>query len=51
MAPKVSVVTCSFNRPKLLKVAIESMRAQEDSDWEHLIYDDAPTALSVEASS
>jgi hypothetical protein len=41
--PKVSVVTCSYNRPDLLRTAIESMRAQTDPDWEHLIYDDAST--------
>lgn len=41
MPPKVSVVTCSYNRPELLRQAIESMRAQTDPDWEHLIYDDA----------
>lgn len=43
MAPKVSVVTCSHNRPELLRQAVESMRAQTDPDWEHLIYDDAST--------
>jgi hypothetical protein len=41
--PKVSVVTCSYNRPELLRQAIDSLRAQTDSDWEHLIYDDAST--------
>lgn len=40
-SPKVSVVTCSHNRPELLRKAIESIRAQTDQDWEHLIYDDA----------
>ncbi len=49
MAPKVSVVTCSHNRPELLQAAIDSMRAQTDPDWEHLIYDDASTHPDVEA--
>src|SRR5277367_3939329 len=47
MAPKVSIVTCSHNRPQLLRAAIESLRAQTDQDWEHLIYDDASTNKDV----
>src|SRR6266850_5022341 len=47
MAPKVSIVTCSHNRPMLLRKAIESLRAQTDPDWEHLIYDDASTDKGV----
>lgn len=47
MAPKVSVVTCSYNRPALLRAAIESLRKQTDPDWEHLIYDDASTDWEV----
>lgn len=47
MPPKVSVVTCSHNRPELLRQAIESMRAQTDPDWEHLIYDDASSDSRV----
>lgn len=43
MLPKVSVVTCSYNRPDLLRQAVASMRAQTDPNWEHLIYDDAST--------
>lgn len=43
MSPKVSVVTCSYNRPALLRGAVESLRRQTDSAWEHLIYDDAST--------
>jgi len=43
MAPKVSIVTCSYNRPELMRAAIGSLRAQTDPDWEHLIYDDAST--------
>jgi len=45
--PKVSVVTCSYNRPTLLREAIESLRKQTDDDWEHLIYDDASTSPGV----
>lgn len=40
MDPKVSIVTCSYNRPDLLWLAVESLRAQMDPDWEHLIYDE-----------
>lgn len=47
MTPKVSVVTCSHNRPELLREAIESMRAQTDPNWEHLIYDDHSTNRDV----
>lgn len=49
MMPKVSVVTCSHNRPQLLAEAVMSMRQQTDQDWEHLIYDDASTDPQVEA--
>lgn len=37
--PKVSIITCSYNRPDLLRAAVESVRAQTDPDWEHLIFD------------
>lgn len=47
MPPKVSVVTCSHNRPGLLRRAVESMRAQTDPDWEHLICDDSSTDPGV----
>ncbi len=47
MAPKVSVLSCSFNRPELLREAVQSMRDQTDPDWEHLIYDDASTTPGV----
>lgn len=47
MAPKVSIITCSHNRPDLLREAIESVRAQTDPDWEHLIYDDFSTDKRV----
>lgn len=47
-SPKVSVFTCSYNRPGLLRAAVESLRRQTDQDWEHLIYDDASTSEEVE---
>ena len=45
--PKVSFVTCTYNRPRYLREAIESLRRQTDPDWEHLIYDDASTDIRV----
>ena len=48
--PKVSVVTCSYNRPDLLRRACESLRAQTDGDWEHLICDDASSDPRVAAT-
>lgn len=50
ICPKVSVVTCSYNRPDLLRVAVESLRRQTDPDWEHLIYDDGSTDPRVEST-
>lgn len=47
MLPKISIVTCSYNRPVLLRAAIESLRAQTDPDWEHLIYDEGSTDAGV----
>jgi hypothetical protein len=41
--PRVSFITCSYNRPDLLRAAVQSLRDQTDSDWEHLICDDAST--------
>lgn len=48
MIPKVSIVTCSYNRPTLLRRAIESLRAQTDPDWEHLIYDEGSTDAGID---
>lgn len=45
--PKVSVVTCTYNRPDFLREAIICLRRQTDHDWEHLIYDDASTNPEV----
>lgn len=46
-SPKVSVVTCAYNRPEMLREAVESLRAQTDPDWEHLIYDNGSTDPGV----
>lgn len=46
--PKVSVLTCSYNRPDLLRAAVESLFSQTDGDWEQLICDDASTNPRVE---
>lgn len=48
MTPKVSVATCSHNRPGFLRKAVESLRAQTDGDWEHLIYDEGSTDPAIE---
>lgn len=42
-APKVSIATCTYNRPDFLREAVESLRAQTDPDWEHLIFDNGST--------
>lgn len=46
--PKVSFITCSYNRPDLLRAAVESLLAQTDPSWEQLICDDASTDPRVE---
>jgi glycosyltransferase involved in cell wall biosynthesis len=38
--PSVSVIVPAFNRPKFLKLAIESVYAQTYTDWEVVIADD-----------
>jgi glycosyltransferase involved in cell wall biosynthesis len=38
--PSVSVIVPAFNRPKYLKLAIESVYAQTYTDWEVIIADD-----------
>lgn len=48
IAPKVSIVTCAYNRPGLLRKAVESLRAQTDPDWEHLIFDNGSTDIEVQ---
>lgn len=47
MFKKLSIVTCTYNRPKLLRRAIESLRVQTDPDWEHLIYDEGSSTDHV----
>lgn len=46
--PKVSFITCSYNRPALLRIAVNSLLSQTDRDWEQLIVDDASTDPRVE---
>lgn len=46
--PKVSVITATYNRGNVLRVAIESVRAQTISDWELLVMGDACTDDSGE---
>ena len=38
--PEVSVLTATYNREKLLPKCIESVAAQTNKNWEHLIIDD-----------
>ena len=45
--PKVSIITCSYNRPKMLLECIASVRAQTDGSWEHLIIDAGSTDPAV----
>ena len=42
MAPRVSVLMLTFNRPHFIGVAIESIRAQRSVDWELLVVHDGP---------
>lgn len=39
---KVSIITPTFNRPKYLKRAIESVQKQTHQDWELIVVDDNP---------
>lgn len=39
-APFFSVVICTYNRASLLPRALDSLLAQEDSDWEAVVVDD-----------
>ena len=41
--PLVSIITCTYNRPRMLTECIESMIAQTCRSWEHLISDDGST--------
>ena len=48
VSPKVSIATCSFNRPAMLRMAVASLRAQTDPDWEHLIHDEGSTDPAID---
>src|SRR5687767_6439904 len=39
--PRISVITATYNRPEVLRFAIESVRRQTLSNWEHIIVGDA----------
>lgn len=41
--PRVSVLLTTYNRPKLLEVAIQSLLDQEYTDWECIVLDDNST--------
>ena len=42
-APRVSIVTATYNRSAALACAIRSLRAQSETDWEQLVIGDACT--------
>lgn len=41
--PAVSIITATYNRPEVLRWAIESVRAQTFGDWEQIVVGDACT--------
>jgi glycosyltransferase involved in cell wall biosynthesis len=41
--PHVSIITATYNRPEVLRWAIECVRRQTYQDWEHIIIGDACT--------
>lgn len=43
MKPRISVVTATYNRANVLRLTIESLRAQTVPDWELLVVGDACT--------
>lgn len=49
MEPLVSIITRTRDRPRLLPRAIESVRAQTESRWEHWIVNDGGDPAGVEA--
>lgn len=52
VSPRVTVVTATYNRPEVLRYAIDSVRRQTYQDWEHVIVGDAcsdETATLVES--
>ncbi len=48
MSPKVSIILTSYNRPHLLKKAIESVLIQTMNKWELFIMDDASNKETTE---
>lgn len=44
---KTSILTATRNRPAYLADAIQSVEAQTDGDWEHLVYDNGSTDPGV----
>ncbi|SRR6266446_3557667 len=49
MLPKVSVILTSYNRPKLLKEAVDSVLLQSLKDWELIVVDDDSSAPEVQS--
>lgn len=47
-APKFSIVTSTFNAAKTLRETIESVRAQDFKDYEHLVIDGGSTDATLE---
>jgi len=45
--PRVSIITVSYNRPELLKQAIDSVKAQTETDWELVIVDDGSSHKGI----
>ncbi len=41
--PRVSIITATYNRSEVLRYAIDSVRRQTYTDWEHIIVGDACT--------
>ena len=48
MKPFFTVIICVYNRAELLPRAFDSLLAQNESDWEAVVVDDASTDGSVE---
>ncbi|QYX31216.1 glycosyltransferase family 2 protein [Sphaerospermopsis torques-reginae] len=49
--PQFSIITPCYNAEKFISKAIESVRAQTFTDWEHIIVDDGSTDNSAEIVS
>ncbi len=48
VVPDVSVIMATYNRPSLVRRAVESLRMQTYGDWEFIIVDDASSTEVVE---